>query len=49
MGSRLYCWCWYLTFYDSKSGNFAALGHPITDVDTGTILSVDKGELISSL
>lgn len=37
-----------LTFYDSKSGNFAALGHPITDVDTGTILSIDKGELISS-
>lgn len=37
-----------LTFYDDKTGNFAALGHPITDVDTGTILSVDKGELISS-
>lgn len=37
-----------LTFYDSKSGNFAALGHPITDVDTGTILCVDRGELISS-
>lgn len=37
-----------LTFYDEKTGNFAALGHPITDVDTGTILNVDKGELISS-
>jgi stage IV sporulation protein B len=37
-----------LTFYDEKTGNFAALGHPITDVDTGTILSVDKGELVSS-
>lgn len=37
-----------LTFYDDKTGNFAALGHPITDVDTGTILSVDKGELVSS-
>lgn len=37
-----------LTFYDGKTGNFAALGHPITDVDTGTILSVDKGELVAS-
>ncbi|MDP4087742.1 MAG: SpoIVB peptidase [Bacillota bacterium] len=37
-----------LTFYDDKTGSFAALGHPITDVDTGTILSVDKGELVSS-
>lgn len=37
-----------LTFYDSKTGSFAALGHPITDVDTGSILKVDKGELVSS-
>lgn len=37
-----------LTFYDENSGKFAALGHPITDVDTGTILKVDKGNIIRS-
>ncbi|MCT8976020.1 SpoIVB peptidase [Clostridium sp. CX1] len=37
-----------LTFYDEKSGMFAALGHPITDVDTGTILNIDSGEIVPS-
>ncbi|MGE5627500.1 MAG: SpoIVB peptidase [Solirubrobacterales bacterium] len=37
-----------LTFYEEKSGIFAALGHPITDMDTGTILSVNSGEILSS-
>jgi len=37
-----------LTFYDEKSGIFAALGHPITDVDTGTILNINSGEIVSS-
>ena len=37
-----------MTFYDVKSGKFAALGHPITDVDTGTILSINSGEIVSS-
>jgi len=37
-----------LTFYDEKSGIFGALGHPITDIDTGTILSVNSGEIVSS-
>jgi len=37
-----------LTFYDVKSGKFAALGHPITDVDTGTILNINSGEIVSS-
>jgi stage IV sporulation protein B len=37
-----------LTFYDGKSGKFAALGHPITDIDTGKILSVKEGEIVSS-
>ena len=37
-----------LTFYDEKSGKFAALGHPITDVDTGTILKVKDGNIINS-
>jgi stage IV sporulation protein B len=37
-----------LTFYDESSMNFAALGHPITDVDTGTILNINSGEIVSS-
>lgn len=37
-----------LTFYHKESGMFGALGHPITDVDTATIMSVGKGEIIDS-
>ncbi len=37
-----------LTFYHDKSKKFAALGHPITDVDTGTILTIDSGEIVPS-
>jgi stage IV sporulation protein B len=37
-----------LTFYDPKTKGFAALGHPITDVDTGNIMVVDNGEVIAS-
>lgn len=37
-----------LTFYDGKTKKFAALGHPITDADTGTILNVNNGVIISS-
>lgn len=37
-----------LTFYDPQSKGFGALGHGITDIDTGTIMPVDKGEIIES-
>ena len=37
-----------LTIYDSKTNKFAALGHPITDADTGTTLNVNNGVIISS-
>ncbi len=37
-----------LTFYHEESGKFGALGHPITDVDTATIMSVGKGEIVDS-
>lgn len=37
-----------LTFYDEKSKKFAALGHPITDADTGTILSISSGQIVNS-
>ena len=34
-----------LSFYDPQTLRYGALGHAITDVDTGTILSVDRGLL----
>jgi len=37
-----------LTLYDANTNKFAALGHPITDSDTGTILNVNSGVIISS-
>lgn len=37
-----------LTFYDNNKNTFAALGHPITDVDTGSILKVSKGSIVNS-
>lgn len=37
-----------LTFYDPESGHFGALGHAITDVDTGTLLPVKNGEIMQS-
>lgn len=37
-----------LTFYDKKSGKFGALGHPITDIDTGTILNINNGMIMES-
>ena len=37
-----------LTFYHAKTGRFGALGHPITDVDTNSIVKVKNGKLINS-
>lgn len=37
-----------LTFYDSITHKFGALGHGITDIDTGKILSVGKGDILES-
>ncbi len=34
-----------ITFFDNDSGSFAALGHPITDVDTGELMPIDKGSI----
>ena len=34
-----------ITFLDKDSGTYAALGHPITDVDTGELMPVDKGSI----
>ena len=37
-----------LTFYDPETKKFGALGHGITDAETGTILKVNEGELLNS-
>lgn len=37
-----------LTFYDPEINNFGALGHAITDVDTGTMLMIKNGEIMHS-
>lgn len=37
-----------ITFYDPEEGNFAALGHGITDVDTSEIINISSGELVDT-
>ena len=37
-----------LTFYEPSTGNFAALGHGIVDIDTGGIFNIANGELVNS-
>lgn len=37
-----------MTFYDPKTNWFGALGHGITDIDTGTLMPVDTGEILQS-
>ena len=37
-----------ITFYDKDTGKFGGLGHAITDLDTGSKLSVKNGNIISS-
>ena len=37
-----------MTFYDPASGGYGALGHAITDPDTGTVLPVQQGDLVES-
>lgn len=37
-----------LTFYDPENNMFGALGHAITNPETGTVLSVSDGELLKS-
>jgi len=35
-----------LTFFDPGTGLFGALGHGITDIDTGTLIPVKRGEIL---
>lgn len=37
-----------LSFYDPDTGRYGALGHAITDGDTGSILTVSKGNVLSA-
>lgn len=37
-----------LTYYDPKSGSFGALGHPITDSDTGALMPISEGSLLKA-
>jgi len=37
-----------LTFYDPDTKKFGALGHAITDIDTGLLLTVENGEIVRS-
>lgn len=37
-----------LTFYDPDTNYFGALGHGITDIDTGALMPVKTGELLES-
>ena len=37
-----------LTYYEEATKTFAALGHGITDVDTGGLLNISNGELVTS-
>lgn len=37
-----------VTFYEPETGNFVALGHGITDVDTSEIINISTGELVST-
>ena len=36
------------TFYEPSSGMFASLGHGITDIDTGGLITIANGELVNS-
>lgn len=37
-----------LTFYEPSTGNFAALGHGITDTDTGKLVEIKNGEFLTT-
>lgn len=37
-----------LTFYDPETGGFGALGHAITDVDTGVVMPTGVGEVYAN-
>ena len=36
------------TFYEPETKSFCALGHAITDTDTGEIVNIANGDLVST-
>ena len=36
------------TFYEHSTGMFASLGHGITDIDTGDLITISNGELVTT-
>jgi len=37
-----------MTFYEPNTGMFGALGHGITDVDSGVLIDIDKGSILKA-
>ena len=37
-----------MTYYEPETQNFAALGHGITDIDTGKLINISNGQLITT-
>lgn len=37
-----------LTFYDENTNKFGALGHGITDIDTGSLLEIEDGKIMKA-
>lgn len=37
-----------MTFYEPSTGKFAALGHGISDIDTGDLINISNGEFITT-
>ena len=37
-----------LTFYEPETGKFAALGHGISDIDTGDLIEISNGEFLTT-
>ena len=37
-----------ISYYEPQSGNFAALGHGIIDIDTEELINISSGELVTS-
>ena len=37
-----------VTFYEPETGNFVALGHGITDIDTSEVINISSGELVNT-
>ena len=37
-----------LSIYEPSTGNFAALGHGITDIDTGNLVEISNGDFLTT-